>query len=685
MRCSLLTLSTYLDGELAPDRAGELEAHLVACQRCHDGLGYLREEQEHVRTLAAVRAAGDAVDNLLGTVGLVVASAPPVEPPSRPAAPAPAPVPSPSVPSPAPAPAPEFLFDLADSRAPSHIDEPGDHELTGSPQQKVELEPEETVAFTPPMPVQTNGFAKHEPPDAVADVPEPVVDDVADVTADAVVDTTEEPAASDEPVVAPEPGPAAPPRWSSSWSPSVPTPAPASTPEPEPTREPEPVDAREVFGTTESVDEPTPSAWREVDAEPIAPEPAIDMPKPLAPAAELPRPAAPSPAAPAVGPLQSGRGASWFDRARDAVALRWSLMRGGSAIGDDDFDDDTIQIVSGQGAPANARLREHPARAIDRPTGAIKVSPGIDPSFATPDGSFEMPSFSSFDDEPEPQSAAPEASERRAPEFTSPTPPNGRTPNGTAPPRAAEGPGRHLRGLRGERRSFAMPKFSVPKLRGGARHRSIQGPLSDRRLWIFGSAVVILALIGIMIGKSTSPAPHAGGLTNGALPNPTAIALPTLPAQASPAPSAASTPKATPTPRPTPAATPAPTPNVIANPANLTGPQTLGAGGTGFSVQDLRYGAHPGDFRIVFDLSSSGSPTTTVGFGNPTTLYVEFTGVTGGASPEQPPAGNTATAVKLLPPSTMPGKTVYEITLSKAATLQTSYLQGPVRLVIDLG
>ena len=102
-------------------------------------------------------------------------------------------------------------------------------------------------------------------------------------------------------------------------------------------------------------------------------------------------------------------------------------------------------------------------------------------------------------------------------------------------------------------------------------------------------------------------------------------------------------------------------------------------------MQDLRYGAHPGDFRIVFDLSGSGSPTTTVGFGNPTTLYVEFSGVTGGTAPAQPPAGNTATAVTLLPPSTMPGKTVYKITLSAAATLQTSYLQGPVRLVIDLG
>ena len=59
--------------------------------------------------------------------------------------------------------------------------------------------------------------------------------------------------------------------------------------------------------------------------------------------------------------------------------------------------------------------------------------------------------------------------------------------------------------------------------------------------------------------------------------------------------------------------------------------------------------------------------------------------MTGTASPAQPPAGQTATAVKLLQPSPIPGKTIYAITLAKPATLATTYLLSPTRLVIDLG
>ena len=234
-------------------------------------------------------------------------------------------------------------------------------------------------------------------------------------------------------------------------------------------------------------------------------------------------------------------------------------------------------------------------------------------------------------------------------------------------------PGRHQRALHHDGPRFRIPSFSPsrPKRSTTPRPSFVDGLVSGRLLWIFGAAVLVLGLIGLLTGRSVTPLVHH--IAPGAVPNPTAFALPSAHANATPTPAA--TPQPTPTPVPTPAAP---------NPNQLTGAQNLGAGGTGFSVQDIRYGAHPGDFRIVFDLSGSGSPTTTVGFGNSTTLYVIFTGTAGTATVAQPAAGNTATAVKLLQPSPISGKTIYEFTLSGPAKLSTMYLQSPLRLVIDL-
>src|SRR5579864_848262 len=70
MRCSLLTLSSYVDHELPPEQSGELEAHLIACVRCSTALGYLREEAERIHSLAAAHASPGAADRLLIEVGL---------------------------------------------------------------------------------------------------------------------------------------------------------------------------------------------------------------------------------------------------------------------------------------------------------------------------------------------------------------------------------------------------------------------------------------------------------------------------------------------------------------------------------------------------------------------------------------------------------------------------------------
>ena len=165
-------------------------------------------------------------------------------------------------------------------------------------------------------------------------------------------------------------------------------------------------------------------------------------------------------------------------------------------------------------------------------------------------------------------------------------------------------------------------------------------------------------------------APLTSANTAGAIPHPTAIA--NVP------PNVVATPAATLPPRPTP--TPAP------SAAQLTGVQTLGSGASGFVIQGIRYGAHPNDFRIVFDLSgaSASKPKVVAGFGNPTTLYVEFTGASADAPAPVPPKGSAVTSVKILAPSPIPGRTIYEFTLARAVTLSSLYLSAPVRLELDL-
>ncbi len=65
MKCSLLTLSCALDGELSRERQLELDAHLVTCERCKTGMRYLREETERISVLAPVRLSPDTATALL--------------------------------------------------------------------------------------------------------------------------------------------------------------------------------------------------------------------------------------------------------------------------------------------------------------------------------------------------------------------------------------------------------------------------------------------------------------------------------------------------------------------------------------------------------------------------------------------------------------------------------------------
>jgi anti-sigma factor RsiW len=87
VKCSLLSLSTLIDGELAPERRAEVEAHLVGCPRCTTGTATLGEEKVRVGQLARVEVDPVSAKMMLEQVGIVVESFVPrahVAPPALP-------------------------------------------------------------------------------------------------------------------------------------------------------------------------------------------------------------------------------------------------------------------------------------------------------------------------------------------------------------------------------------------------------------------------------------------------------------------------------------------------------------------------------------------------------------------------------------------------------------------------
>jgi hypothetical protein len=76
MKCSLLTLSCALDGELSRERQSELEAHLVTCERCRTGLRYLREETERISQLVKVELPAGTATALLDRAKILTATSP---------------------------------------------------------------------------------------------------------------------------------------------------------------------------------------------------------------------------------------------------------------------------------------------------------------------------------------------------------------------------------------------------------------------------------------------------------------------------------------------------------------------------------------------------------------------------------------------------------------------------------
>jgi hypothetical protein len=352
-----------------------------------------------------------------------------------------------------------------------------------------------------------------------------------------------------------------------------------------------------------------------------------------------------------------------LQRMRDAVSLRLALMRGGAGA---HIDENSVQIVTG---PGTAAARETGWAYDD--DDELSNAEHDEALWPTPKRMSTATAVA------EPPRAVEAPAQPRTVELITPeTRPAPLAPDHGARRERATSIGRHARSLgiggRAARPSWMSLASLTRRTHSISLSRPAVGvPAADRRLWAFVAAVVVLGLIGVLVGKSTSSLPQAG--IPATAPHPSTA--PSL--QPSVAPSAAATPV------PTPAPTPPPPP---ASPLHLSDVHTLGSGAAGYHVGGLRYGLHPSDFRMVFDLAGAdvGTPRVMIGFGNAITLYVEFVGVMPGGLPNDPLPGNTVVTAHLLSARTIAGRTIYEFDLAHSATVSAYYLVGPARLVVDL-
>jgi hypothetical protein len=721
VRCSLLALSSYIDTELDMEPAGELEAHLVACDRCRTALGHLREESARIGGLARVHVPDDAVHELFSQIGLIAEEDDLPEGPVHHDRPAPVEAP------------PWFGAErgaaLPWAPRPSAHDQSQPRELIGerSPSIAVADPPElflwdesidqiETAAPSPPpvrdvstpaaqpeahMPQPPQVNPEPQPPDlsTSAHVLNPpqlaagpnafqrlrdavavrlalrrgggaAFDSGVEIVSGAgapkwnqrthtrewtdtapVVARTATPAIPREqtPVVAPEATPVVV---------HVDTPfvaaaaVPVIAPEATPAMTPEAMPATAPSGTpdmTAGTDEPTelqskhrPGRLRSflgfVPDEPAhsdeyagfdAVEPETDA---SYDAHDLDIP-------PAHAPASSGsREAMEATAPQDLADLLNEVASLAAPL-----DRASVPVTDESAAARTEEAPQKPSRWVEETPESRDIE-YMGTSFA--------PTFAA-DAEPVSPLAFDDASETSAPPA----------------------PGRHVRRLHSqkpERRDWN------PTLPVTGRHvLPLGGPAvgaadRDRRLWLFGAVTVVLILVGLLVGRQVTL---------------------TTPLVAATAPKATQAPvhAATPTVAPLPVATPAPaiTPVIPSSPTpqQLTSAKTLGTGSSGFSVADVRYGEHPHDFRLVFDMAYpdtvTGDPNTVIGFDGPTTLYVEFTGVLGASDIATMPKGQVVVSVTALPMARDTSRLIFKITLSKNAPFDAYYLSG-ARLVIDV-
>lgn len=678
MKCSLLTLSTYVDDELPTDRRAEVDAHLVGCGRCSAGAATLREERGRIGQLARVRVTSSSVRLMLEQLGITGA---PDTPASRP-------LPPPREPAPDSAPW---------------------HSAKSSP----------ALPWTPrrpevPMPPTVAAAASPSSPAIPEVIPLPPRSQeiaVPPVTADAQPDLPFDAPAADR----------------GSRSATVPTVDVESAAEVG--RDDWPADPAPSADELLTGDAAVPQDGWEVDLPPpVMSRPVASAPAPPTIAAPTLTPVAPpaAPVAPALAPVAaaptrvapSGAAVLW-SRMRDAVAVRMALARTGEAV------DDSVDIVNGSAPRRGMQLPAaeagtggmaggRTATLADQPRTGIATSP--EPDDATPDGlsSVELTGVSDISrlaartTSTEPQVATPpersadtpswvgdDADDAGAPDpgwhafAASSYPDPDDVPADISPPVRAKPLGRHSRAAAGDgidvaQRVRRATAAAMESLRGGGRsgatgvHAAIAsgGRVAnrDRRIIAAIAAVAVIFLTALVIGHGSTP--PAASSTAGRVSPSTAPAHSSAPAASVSAGTA-----------------PAVVPPKASSSAPATSPAvalTFGAGATGFQISGLRYGQQPGYMRIVFDMgpvkgNNGTSPTVTVASSNATTLLVTFAGTLPAGSVGSVPAGSVISSVTLV--SSSGGKSVYRIVVTHTVSASAEFLTGtspPLRFVLDL-
>jgi hypothetical protein len=658
VRCSLLALSSYIDSELEIEPAGELEAHLLACDRCQTAMGHLREESDRIGGLARVHIPDGAVHALFSQIGLIE------EGDDLPVA-------------------PEYHERQVSIEAPPWFGAQrgkalpwaprgrDDRPLAGEPRELMGgRTPHAAVAEPPEL------FLWDEPTDEAMTSPysaTPTAQAVPEPESipEAMPPTRSEPEVFEAPELqgaATEPQPP-----DVGFSPQPPQLRAGGTP----TAFHRMRDALAVRlalwrGAGSHIDSgveivsgagaPTwnqrahPKAWS--DSPPVvvaSAPPVMDYPAPppvVPPKREL---GSETPSADTTIPAGEAPSDTTSSPSLETSAANPDTATPELA--------DVLGEVAMLAAPLGRGPTPTPQTAVTAPSTAA-VEPMETPIEEAP-VIHEAPASieaAAMDDLSAAQIAAMDT--LLSPDALR----EDEAPSNPAPP-----PGRHVRRLKLQKPDRRAWNPTQPVT--GRHALPIGGPAvaaadRDRRLWVFAAVTAAVLVLGLLVGKQVTQlrAPAAATIHR-----PTATAPAVIPPTATPFPVATAAPVVTGPPAPA--------------PQQLTGTKNLGTGSSGFTVADVRYGLHPHDFRLVFDLafpsSVTGAPATVVGYFGPTTLYVEFSGVYGTAPIKTMPPGQVVVSVVPLPMVRNAGRLIFKITLSHNAPFDAYYLSG-ARLIIDV-
>ena len=377
------------------------------------------------------------------------------------------------------------------------------------------------------------------------------------------------------------------------------------------------------------------------------------------------------------GPPQPVR-ATLISRLRDQVSLRLALMRSA-----DNEDGEALVAVSGPGhsvqPPESAGLLTAALRArMDPPVEMDEA--------AAPPASGAVPARGGYGVER--PAATPWSG---VPPFESATIAEATTPRVRDLDRGPGQPGRHTRQL-GDRRWGGPSSGKVEPASGrlgDLPHRVRRLARQPRRryivLGVLATLAVLVVTVSLVVNGGPTPLPLAANTAATSRAAPLASGTPALQPATALQPSTSVAPSVTPTVSATPVPTPMPTPV----PTPVVATQSFGSGGSGWTVEDVRYGTQPdGDLWIVIDFSGgSGEPRATASFSDPTTLDVTLAGARESGLSAGTGGIVTNSAV------TSSGSTVKLVfDLSQAVTLkngsytpQDSSSPYPLHLILDVG